>query len=505
MNFQRRNPSVIANPVLIGALTVLVVIVAVFLAYNANNGLPFVPSYSLNVQVADASELTHGAEVHIGGALVGFVDSVDAERARSGQPIAVLRLKLDKSIGKLPVDSSFAIRLKGSIGQKYLAISEGTSKRTLANGATVPLSQTSSAVDLDQVLSMFSPPTRRGVIASTVGFSDGLTGRGPDVNDAIGAFVPLLGDLEPVARNLASPHTDLAGFLRGLESLAGTLAPVARTQAALFVSLDETFRALAGVSVPYLQDAISDTPPAFDAVIADSPTIRPFLTDTVSLFSELRPGIATLPAASPVFADAFTAGARNLPGTAALDRRLVSLSDTLEGYGQTPAVQQGIDRLTLTASSLRPPLAFLTPAQTSCNYVTLFLRNVASLLSESSSSGTSLRFSLVAIDDVLGGEAVPSSQPYTTPVTDPSAEHGPLHVNAYPNTDAPGETAECEAGNESYSGAAAAIGNAPGNQGLKTETTTTQSQSSGKTKSGGKTKSAGNNKSGGTSKSGGEK
>ena len=34
-----------------------------------------------------------------------------------------------------------------------------------------------------------------------------------------------------------------------------------------------------------------------------------------------------------------------------------------------------------------------------------------------------------------------------------------------------GQTAECEAGNEPYSGAAADIGNAPGNQGLKTEQT----------------------------------
>ena len=57
-------------------------------------------------------------------------------------------------------------------------------------------------------------------------------------------------------------------------------------------------------------------------------------------------------------------------------------------------------------------------------------------------------------------------------MTDPHAEHGPLHVNAYPNTDSPGETAECEAGNEPFSGAAAAIGNAPGNQGVKTESAT---------------------------------
>jgi hypothetical protein len=47
-----------------------------------------------------------------------------------------------------------------------------------------------------------------------------------------------------------------------------------------------------------------------------------------------------------------------------------------------------------------------------------------------------------------------------------------VHVNPYPNTDSPGQPAECEAGNETYSGAAAVIGNEPDNQGLKTESTT---------------------------------
>jgi ABC-type transporter Mla subunit MlaD len=468
----RRQRGVLSSPILVGAVTVLAVIVAVFLAYNANNGLPFVPSYTVNVQVADANELTHGAEVHMGGALVGFVDSVTPERAPDGEPIAVLGLKLNRSIGKLPVDSTFTIRLKGSIGQKYLAVTLGNSKQRYADGATVPLRNTAATVDLDQVLSMFDPPTRKGVIASTVGFSDGLSGRGVSVNDAIGAFVPLLTHLEPVARNLASPHTDLGGFFRGLEAFAASLAPVSDTNASLFANLDGTFRALARVSTPFLQQTISNTPPLFQAVISGAPTIRPFVRDTAALFSELRPGFATLPQSAAVLADAFAAGARTLPGTTELNRQLVSLSQHLQNYGETPAVQQGLNRLTLTASSLKAPLQFLTPVQSKCNYVTLFLRNLASLLSENTSSGTSLRFSIVAIDDVLGGEAVPSSHPYTTPVTDPRAEHGPLHVNPYPNTASPGQPAECEAGNESYSGAAAAIGNAPGNQGVKTESTT---------------------------------
>src|SRR6201999_364049 len=126
--------------------------------------------------------------------------------------------------------------------------------------------------------------------------------------------------------------------------------------------------------------------------------------------------------------DAFAAGAKNLPRTPALDARLLSLANTLQSYSQNRAVAGGLDRLTLTAKSLKAPLNYLTPVQSSCNYVTLFLRNIASTLSENTASGTSLRFSLVAIDDVLGGEAGPSSRPYTTPNTNPTVAVGPLHV-----------------------------------------------------------------------------
>ena len=82
--------------------------------------------------------------------------------------------------------------------------------------------------------------------------------------------MPLLRHLQPVARNLASPKTDLGGFLRGLEAFSGALAPVAGTNASLFANLDGTFRALASVSTPFLQQTISNTPPLFATVIADS-------------------------------------------------------------------------------------------------------------------------------------------------------------------------------------------------------------------------------------------
>jgi ABC-type transporter Mla subunit MlaD len=474
-----RDSSVLSNPILIGALTVLVTIVAVTLAYQANNGLPFVPRYTLHLQIADASEVTRNAEVHMGGALVGTVTDVAPARDAAGQPIALMTLKLNKDVQPLPVDSRFDVRLKGAIGLKYLDLTKGTSTRTYPDNGTVPISQSSSEVDLDQVLGMFDAPTRKGIQASTIGFSDALAGRGSDINDAIGAFGPLVRDLGPVARNLASPKTNLGGFFRGLEAFSGALRPVAKAQADLYVNLDTTFRAVAPVAVPFLQEWIKQTPPTFEEVIKDSPSEQAFLLNTAGLFKELRPGFATLPQSAPVLADAFAAGTRNLPGTKALDARLLSLSQHLATYSQTPAVSAGIDRLTLTLQSLRSPLAFLTPVQSTCNYVSLFLRNTGSLLSEKFGNGTALRFNVVVIDDVLGGEAVPSQKPYITPVPAGSpgdnGESGPLHVNPYPNTASPGQPHECAAGNEPYT-SSAVIGNPPGNLGTRTEKTTRPKQ-----------------------------
>lgn len=468
----RRRQRALTSPVIIGALTVLVTIVAVVLAFQANTGLPFVPRYGLHIQLRNAAELTRGGEVHLGGDLVGVITSVDAARNHHGQAVAVLNVELSKSIQPLPVDTVFTVRQKDAIGEKYLAITPGHSRQTWPQGATVPDAHTGATTDLDQVLSMFTPPTRRGVTASTEGFAQALAGRGAAVNDAIGAFRPLVDDLGPVMRNLSAPHTQLGGFLRGLGAFTGALAPVADQQASLFGNLDSTFRSLASVATPYLQQWIAQTPPTFQTVINDSPSERAFISDATALFADLRPGAATLPSSAPVLASAFAAGTRNLPGTAGLDQRTVSLSHSLAAYGASSVVTAGLRRLTLTANRLTPPLRFLGPAQTTCNYVSLFLRNISSTLSDSAGTGHVLRLVIVAIDDVLGGEAVPSQHPYLTPGTAGGHNHAPLHVNPYPNTDAPGQVAECSAGKEPFSAAKAVIGNPAKDVGRTTQSTT---------------------------------
>jgi ABC-type transporter Mla subunit MlaD len=477
---RRHSTNPFSSPVLIGALTVLVMVVGVVLAFQANNGLPFVPRYTLHIEVSNAEELTHGAEIHMGGALIGSVSSVTATRTKAGTPIAVIDAQINKNVEPLPVNTHFTIRMKGAIGEKFLDVALGHGKRTWPNGATVPLGHASALVDLDQVLDMYTPPTQVGVQDTTLGFGQALAGRGNDLNQAIGNFVPLLTNLAPVMRNLASSKSDLAGFIRGLSSFAAALAPVSTQEADLYVNLDTTFKALAGVATPYLQDWIAQTPPTFQSVIDDAPSIEPFALNTAELFRKLAPGFASLPESAPVLAAAFSAGAKNLPGTAKFDQQTVGLAKSLALYGEDSTVQAGLKRLTLTSSSLIKPLQFLAPVQATCNYVTLFLRNIASSLSDNIGTGTVLRTLLVFIDnDVAGGEGSPSSVPYTSYGTEGSAgangresDHGLLHLDLNPNTASPGETDECSAGNEPFNANTAVIGNPTINVGKSTETTT---------------------------------
>ena len=464
---RRRRGAFTSSPVLIGALTTLVVIVAVVLAYGANTGLPFVPSYTLHVQASNASELQKGDDIDEGGALVGIVSSVTASRTHAGRPVALLNLKLYKNIEPLPTDTSFTVRLKGAIGLKYLSVNRGHASTGFKNNATVPLGHAGSSVDFDQVLDMFGPKTRTGVRKSTIGLGQALAGRGYGLNQAIGAFGPLLADLQPVAANLASSKTDLAGFFEGLNRFTGALGPVASTQAQLFSNLDTTFTALARVS-PALRATIAATPPALNATINDSPTIRPFLTDFASLLHQLKPGFATLDTSAPILASTFATGRRTLPGTVAIDNQLVKLSQRLQSYSGSSTVQAGLQRLTKTAGDLRQPLRFLAPVQSGCNYVTLFLRNVSSLLSEHVSQGGFLRFVQIAITDLPGRESEPSHTLYTGKKDQSS---GPVHADPYPNTDSPGEVQECSAGHESFVNGKAVVGNPPGNVGDTTEAT----------------------------------
>lgn len=446
---RRRSTSVAANPVLIGAATVLVTVVAVFLAYNANEGLPFVPSYQLTAELPDAANLVKGNDVRVGGTRVGQVSEITPQTHPNGSVTALVKMKLEKSIEPLPDDSTVLVRPRSALGLKFVQITRGRSSQGYEDGATIPLTQAKpQPVEIDQVFNMFSAPTRAAAKVNLDEIGNALAGRGRDLNSALRDLDPLLRNLEPVMRTLAARRTDLTGFFPALERTARIVAPVAETQAALFRNLDATFTALEAVT-PSIQASIVGGPPALEEAIRSFPVQRPFLRNSTLLFAELQPGVQALQKSAPTLASALTIGTPTLKRSIELNEQLASLTTAVQTFSQDPRTNLGISALTNTTQTLNPTLAYATPAQTFCNYASLFFRNTASLLSEGDATGTFQRAIIVLNafgPNSLGG---PSSAQANGP-TEGKIGSNYLSVNPYPYTAAPGQPKICGAGNEVF-------------------------------------------------------
>jgi virulence factor Mce-like protein len=473
--------SLAASPTLVGAVTVLVVVVAVFLSYQANQGLPFVPTYRLSAQLPNAETLVAGNEVRIGGIRVGQIKSVEPETVDNvpcpddperlcTTEVAEVNMELNQDLDPLPEDSTVVVRAKSALGLKYLEIQRGESSQGFQPGETLPISAaTPEPVDIDQVFNTFDEPTRDAIQANLLEFGNALAGRGVALNAVIGELRPLVERLTPVMRNLAAPETGLSQFISALSATAAQVAPVAEIQGQLFADLNTTFAAFARVARPFIQETISRAPEAELTAIGTLPTIRPFLANTGVLFAELSPGFEALrPPVSKELAGAVVEGVKAVRLSPACNAQLDPTAQSLLNFNNNPNVRGGIDDLNAFASQLNPFLRFVTPAQSVCNYGTLLFRNIAGSLSIGNPNATFQRFIVLAPPDAPNSEQSPSSGPASGGEGDLTGTNF-LHFNPYPNTAAPGQDRECEAGNEIYAPGQVAIGNVPGNQGIRTE------------------------------------
>jgi hypothetical protein len=224
--------------------------------------------------------------------------------------------------------------------------------------------------------------------------------------------------------------------------------------------------AFADIARPYLQETIAKGPATLQTTIDTGPNIRSFLVNSRGLFNDLEPGTAALASSADTIESALRAGIPALRRSPILNRELAPTAASLRAFNDDPDVRTGITRLTDLADVLTPTLRFIGPSQSVCNYATLLFRNVANLSSIGNSSGNWQRVNAIDTPSGPNNEGGPSTKPANGGGTD---DLNFLHVNPYPNTASPGQTFECEAGNEPYVLGQQMIGNVPGNQGITTQ------------------------------------
>jgi ABC-type transporter Mla subunit MlaD len=395
-----RRASAAANPVLIGAVTVLVATVAVFLAYNANQGLPFVPTTTIKARVANGANLVVGNEVRSGGSRIGVVSDMRPVRLEDGRGEAgderskavgaELTLELGKQHGNVPRDSTLRIRPRSALGLKYVELTKGRSRENFRNGDVVPASQPSFSAELDDVYRMFDEPTRRAAQGNLRGFGDAFTSRGSAVGRTLEELPGLFGSLQPVMATLADPDTDLDGFVRELADAARIVAPVSQQQAALFTSMADTFEAL-GRDEGALKDLIAKSPSTMDAGVASFRVQQPFLDDLTAFSRDFSGATEELRAALPPLNGALEVGTPVLKRAVKLNDELAKTLDTVRDLAEAPGTNAALRGLTATVTSLNPQMRFYGPYVTVCNSWNSFFTYLAEHFSEPDTTGSAQR------------------------------------------------------------------------------------------------------------------
>jgi virulence factor Mce-like protein len=449
-----RSPLDVMSPVMVGALTLLVGLVTLFLSYNAGNSLPFVPTYDISVQVPDAQELVDNNEVMVAGRRVGVISTIEPRLDQQGNPYAQLNLRLDATMeGKVHPDATAIVRSRSLLGAKYVDLNLGSTGPPLAAGAVLPLAQSRTEVEVDEVIDEFDPPTRRRLQEVLGGLGTGLASRGLDFNDSLASLRPLVRDSTTVFGQLAAPATELP---RLISAYAATVTELGVNPEDLAGIIQNGAVTLDALDQPALDSSIERSPGTITSGTDALAVLGPVLAQARTITHRIAPATKLLPSTTKELAGAARVGVPTLRRARLLPPLLDDAFDQLQGLAVDEPSVPALDSLAGVLPDLRSAVEYLTPYQTVCNYVAISARNLASTVSEGNASGNWLRFAVILKPDEMFPTANPASD---------------LHFNPYPNGAAPGQPRECEAGNETYL-PGLRLGNVPGDQGTTTELTT---------------------------------
>ncbi len=467
---------------MVGAVTVLIAVVAVFLAYNANNGLPFVPVYRVSVEVPNAARLTTNNEVRIGGHRVGVVESIEPFQtsgaqttADSGDTVAagaandtsgvgaLVNLKLDKTAEPLPQDSIFRVRYRSAFGLKYLEVVRGTGEGapegftfdgtddggvcTLPATADRPPGAGASGngcfqeqTEFDDIANTFDRETRENARRNLTGYGDAFAGRGFSLNLAIANLKPLIVNLKPVADVLIEPGTRFARFFPALGRASSIVAPVAEEQAELFTFMATTFAAISS-DTEALKETISEGVPTLQTGIETLPRQIPFLRDFATLSAALRPGVADLRITLPTLNEAIDVGTPVLNRSVSMNTRLEGVLGELLQLVNQPTTRSALLRLGETFRTAAPLARWVVPAQTNCNYWNYWFTNVPNGLSDPDSIGFTFRQALTNYPPGPVGFNLPGLGPRIIPgeVETPMAGYSGIQSNGKVGGSAPSD------------------------------------------------------------------
>ena len=199
-----------ASPFVVGLVVLVVACIGVFFGFTKH--IPFTHGFRVQAVFESANSIRKNSPVRIAGVNVGKVTKIEG---KPGSDAAVVTMEInDKG---LPIHKDAVMKIRPRIfleGNFFVDILPGTpSAPTIDDGDTIPLTQTATPVQLDQVLSALQGDTRTNLQKTLEGLGTGLTYKPSKAQDT---------DADPSARGESAAESLNDAIRYGERSLKGT-------------------------------------------------------------------------------------------------------------------------------------------------------------------------------------------------------------------------------------------------------------------------------------------
>jgi phospholipid/cholesterol/gamma-HCH transport system substrate-binding protein len=158
------------SPVRAGIVLLLIVVIAVYFGFTKH--IPFTHGFRLKAEFATAVDIQPKSPVRIAGVTIGQVSSIQ----RQGKTGLV---SMEISSKGLPIHEDATLKIRPRLfleGNWFIELQPGSpSAKTVSSGYTIPISQTSDPVQLDQLLDALNTDTRANLQSFLINYGEALT------------------------------------------------------------------------------------------------------------------------------------------------------------------------------------------------------------------------------------------------------------------------------------------------------------------------------------------
>jgi virulence factor Mce-like protein len=299
-----------------GTLTILVLIVAIYLAFTKS--LPWQQPFEFNAVFQTGNNLRLDSPVRIAGVNVGKV--IKVERAKDSDLVKVT-MSLDDAGQPIHKDATAMIRSRIFLeGNFFVDLRPGTPGAPIVDdGDTLPVTQTATPVQLDQLLTALQTGDRQYLQDLLKGFGDALTRRpsaaddaqqdrlvrgksaaqalNESLNDAPGA---LKGSSQVSTALLGTEPHDLSKLIKGLAKVTTALSTNEEQLKDLITNFNRFFAIFAAEennlqrSVKLLAPTLEHAHSSLRSLNAALPELAGFARDIIPGVKETPPTIAAV-------------------------------------------------------------------------------------------------------------------------------------------------------------------------------------------------------------------